>query len=329
LLAQTNFLTCEATNISNESQISECPIGGSLQIINMNVASGIKGVNSGGRCTVDNFGDSVETTIISQRKYLGKLAIEAHRRGFQEQLFLFQQIDEGTTRTGGWDMPSYFADRLNRYYMEPNNIDWNWTSHFSGIPYNGGNYGLASAYSGDSDAIETHNHAAVYDNFNKVFESRVLTINGEKFVIINLHLTYKSPPGTIVQLTEILNYIDASHSGLNAIIVGDYNIRKDGLHRTECPTSQSCPDETQAYESMVALFAANQYEEIGGFNGPCWESDLCTFKSSGQDYSRLDYAFIRRSNPNINATATVERPYIDMHCILTDHYTLKIDLSWL
>ena len=80
---------------------------------------------------------------------------------------------------------------------------------------------------------------------------------------------------------------------------------------------------------MTASLSAYGFEEVGAFEGPCWnQENLCSFKATGQDYARMDYVFLLKRNQSIQSTVVLEKPFIDKKYLLTDHYTMKADFNW-
>jgi len=297
-----------------------------LRLSSINIGAGQKGTNYQNQCKFSEFGQDVDLTIIGLRRYFGKLAVDADNANVDEMVFALQEVDKNTTRSNGWDMPIYFKDKLNTYMDNNGIVDWSWAEHFSGVSYQGGEYGKVMLSSKSPRKTKTIDHIVTGDPYNTQFQSMKLSVGNEWFWLINVHTTAASPELAANQLQEVVDYANTLDSVPNIVVTGDFNIYRDGLHRTICP--EGCSDHLAAYQQMDELFTLNGFQEIGAFEGPCWENGLCSFKASGADYSRLDYAYILKRNPNINTNLLIDRPFVDDNCLITDHYGLNVDLTW-
>lgn len=303
---------------------------GELSITSLNIGAGTKGVNYQGLCTHSQFGNSNDLTIVGLRRYLGQIAVNNHDYGSDQSLLLLQEVDVLTQRNIGWNMPEYFANHLNQY-MQSNGIsNWQWTSHFSGIPYSNGQYGIATLSSASLQKSTTRFHQVNDDPHNHVYQSVKINADGEWFWVINTHFTAGDPLVAQQQLDEVLNYVDTLDPIVNVVIAGDFNIYRDGIHKTLCPSGGLCngADHQQAYQDMVNALNTSGFSELGSYAGACWNNNTCSFKATGASYARMDYIFLRSANTTFTTNLQIDRPFVDNSCLLADHFSLNATLSW-
>lgn len=318
---------------------------GQLSIASLNIGAGGKGINFYGTCAANqNFGNDNDDTIVGLRRYLGQLAVDNYFSGSYHSLFLLQEVDKNTNRNPGWDMPGYFASRLNQY-MVSNGIgtdSWNWNPpHFTGVSSNGGHYGVATLSSAPLRKWTSRTYNASFAD-NEVYQSIKVKVGNEWFWVINTHFTsIGGPLQAAQQIKEVLDYVDTLDPIVNVVVAGDFNIYRNGYHKKYCPvppavaeeeppTTTFCENHADAYLQMKAAFELSSFDEVGAFEGACWEThnNTCSFKASGTNYSRLDYVYLKRANTTITTTLELDRPFVDEGCLLTDHYGLNATLNW-
>jgi endonuclease/exonuclease/phosphatase family metal-dependent hydrolase len=318
---------------------------GQLSITSLNIGAGIKGKNFGGTCTANqNFGNDYDDTIVGLRRYLGQLAVDNYVSGSDHSLFLLQEVDNNTDRNPGWDMPTYFANRLNQY-MVSNGIGtgvWDWNPpHFTGVSSYGGHYGVATLSSAPLQKWTSRTYNGSFAD-NEVYQSVKVKVDNEWFWVINTHFTSNGGPGqALQQVEEVLDYVAGLDSVVNVVVAGDFNILRDGYHKNICPVPPAvaqeeepyvgfCEDHANTYVQMKAALQLAEFDEVGSFEGACWETNnnTCSFKASGTSFSRLDYVYLKRANSTITASLELDRPFVDEGCLLTDHFGLNATLNW-
>lgn len=126
------------------------------------------------------------------------------------------------------------------------------------------------------------------------------------------------------QIWQLLGNIGAFDPSTPVIVVGDFNIRKDGYHKRNGISE----DHKKVYERMIKMFEAAGFVQVG-------ENDGFTFKS-WEDYSKIDYIFLLDTNKAgqtsikiINVKFQLLKPadFTDSNLIYTDHKALIMDLE--
>lgn len=145
-----------------------------------------------------------------------------------------------------------------------------------------------------------------------------LSVGGHPIWLTNTHLS-TNITASERQVWQLIGNVGRFSPSVPVIVVGDFNIRKDGVHTT----SGVSVDHKRVYERMTGLFDNAGFVEIGKTAG-------YTFKPINE-YSKLDYVFLYSAGQTIGTEFQLRRPvgmYGGQQVYYTDHKALVTDLQF-
>ena len=341
-----NFTKTVATLTIFAASIPAASYADSLQITSINIAAACKAELENPK-TEKGCKDS--NVVYNMRRELVDQARSAHSSDYKGVVYALQEVDVNNDRNPGWDMPSYFSSRLNKYASGARYSDWEWSSAFAGDSYKNGLYGISTISSlpvTKSQARQTVIRDTKWNN-NSYLATKMV-VGTERFWIINTHLSTE-PLIAAFQLEEIVDFALTLDRKANIIILGDMNIYKNGLHESKCktqfsasavapysPSEINCGAQLAAYKRLDKIFSDAGFEdtEEASNTKECWlerPNTGCTFKATGAASVQLDYAYILKRNSRMTTSVTkekFERQVDEGLLVLTDHYALTVSVEW-
>jgi endonuclease/exonuclease/phosphatase family metal-dependent hydrolase len=173
-----------------------------------------------------------------------------------------------------------------------------------------------------------------------------INVNGNLLWIVNTHLdaTDNSDPGSAMwtrvspyvaerQVWQLLGFIAGLDPDVPVLLVGDFNIYREGYSHGVINS-----DHQAVWERASTILKQAGFLELGAFSGACESAsaaNLCSFKATtnlgGAKYSRIDYAFLLDPKSRVDAprsVVTLKLPAVDLHCVVTDHMAVSVDLQF-